>query len=809
MQFSISMLAFALLTAGFLWPTEEAVSGLGLHLTVLWTLLGLLHELQQWWSTDEAHVRRPRFDAIDLGVLLIAIGHVISTLAVFQVEGDRRAALNLTFEWIGLLVAWRVFRSLFQNQQTAAQGIAVVIAMCVGLSCFGIWQHHVFYAEQSEWYRSLRVELDQALASGEASQFARMNEITQQFQEREIPMYGSSRIAWENRLLSSSEPFATFSLANTLAGLLATGLVLLIGQASSTVRERRRASWRSTMLLVIQVCLITYCLILTKSRSAWLGTGVGLGILLLRRIRLSAVQNAFRWLVAGSLITAMAVGIVVAIGGLDKEVILESPRSLQFRLLYWTGTLKMLRDQPLTGAGPGNFRQVYLQHKADESSEEIRDPHNFVLDAWSSSGLIGLSGLLLVIGCTGWRLMQRPTERSRQEIQGDQTRTETEISGARFHRAGHDKIVPHVQKTTVISASVLKQVAPRVRPLRIAAGGILSGFLLHIAWTWFNGSDEWTSEPTRLLLLGGALLLISRGQPSFRPVDSAACLAAASAIMINLLAAGGFEMPAVMITLLMCLAAGIPGDGPQSHFNGKKLSVLWAAGCLAACTVIMRYGLLPVTSAENHIRIGNSFLINVPFPSRALDQFQQAVQADPQSVTPRQRIAEVLSYRLSGAVALRAAETDVAVTETGAKTELSKAEDDSRKLADEALQACENLISADRRNVFSYRLRAEMRWNAGLLHGDDQLQILAIEDLSTATRLYPSSVDAWYRLAERLDTAGADLDDAAKVAAERVLQLENLNRAWGHADRFLTEEQLAKMTMLMRDRRFGRGRSPR
>ena len=53
MRLSIPLLAFALLTAGFLWPTEEAVSGLGLHLTVLWVLLGLLHELQRWWAADE------------------------------------------------------------------------------------------------------------------------------------------------------------------------------------------------------------------------------------------------------------------------------------------------------------------------------------------------------------------------------------------------------------------------------------------------------------------------------------------------------------------------------------------------------------------------------------------------------------------------------------------------------------------------------------------------------------------------------------------------------------------------------------
>ena len=762
MRLSIPLLAFALLTAGFLWPTEEAVSGLGLHLTLLWVLLGLLHELQRWRESDAADARRPRFDGIDLGVLLIALGHVISTLAVFQLEGDRRAALNLTFEWIGLLIAWRIFRCLFQDQQIAAQGIAVVIAICVGLSCFGIWQHHVFYPEQSDWYRGLRTELDQALASGESSHFSRVNEITQLFQEREIPMYGSSRIAWENRLLSSSEPFATFSLANTLAGILATGLVLLIGQASSTVGERRRDSWLSTMLLVIQICLIAYCLILTKSRSAWLGSCVGLGILLFRRIRLSAVQNVFRWLVVGCLLTAAAVGIGVAAGGLDKEVILESPRSLQFRLLYWTGALKMLRNHPLTGAGPGNFRQVYLQYKADESSEEIRDPHNFALDAWSSSGLTGLSGLLLIIGSTCWRLMKRPTELSPPEIRGDQERL----------------------------------AAPRVRPLRIVVGGILSGFLLHIAWTWFNGSDEWISEPIRMLLLGGVSLLISRGKSSFRPLDSTACLAAAAAMMVNLLAAGGFEMPAVMITLLLCLAAGITCDGPQSHSRGKKLSLLCAAACLATGTVIIHFGLLPVTASGNHIRIGNSLLTNARFPSRALEQFQQAQQADPQSVTPRQRIAEVLSYRLAEAAALRAAETKVAGTETGAKTGRSKGDEDNRTLTDEALQACENLISTDRRNSLSYRLRAEVRWNAGLLNDDAQLRNLAVLDLQTAAILYPSSIDAWYRLAEQLDAAGMEHVGAAKSAAERVLQLEELNRTWGHADRFLTEEQLAKINRI-------------
>ena len=58
-------------------------------------------------------------------------------------------------------------------------------------------------------------------------------------------------------------------------------------------------------------------------------------------------------------------------------------------------------------------------------------------------------------------------------------------------------------------------------------------------------------------------------------------------------------------------------------------------------------------------------------------------------------------------------------------------------------------------------------------------------------------------VAARLDAADVAIDDAAVIflaqqlvalrMAERVLQLEELNRTWGHTDRFLTEEQLAKM----------------
>ncbi|HQX50115.1 MAG TPA: O-antigen ligase family protein [Planctomycetaceae bacterium] len=759
MQLSISMFAFALLTAGFLWPTEEAVAGEGLHLVVLWMLLGLFLAAQRWRFPGDAKEACRSIRWLDLGVFLVIVGHLISTIVVFRLEGDRRAALNLTFEWMGLGVAWWILRSLFVDRRVAAQGVAVIVAICVGLSCFGIWQHHVFYAEQSAWYRELRSELDQAIASTDASQFSRRAQISRLFQEQQIPMQGSARVAWENRLLSSSEPFATFSLANTLAGILAVGLVLLLGQASLTSGERKRISWLGMALVILQVSLIGYCLILTKSRSAWLGACVGFGILVVLRNRVSAVQHGFRWLLAGSLLLAGIIGSAAVVGGLDKEVILESPRSLQFRLLYWTGTLKMLREHPLAGAGPGNFRQVYLQYKADETSEEIRDPHNAFLDAWSSSGFIGLAGLVLIVGWMCWWLMKQP----------------------------RDPKIPVEAKSR------------NSQQLWSACGGLILGFLLQAMWTWLNGSDEWIDTPAKMLLLAGIPLLLMRGSLSLRQIDGAACLAAASAMIVNLLAAGGFEMPAVMITLMFCLAAGasqstqandrIPAQRPMGERVG---SLIFASMCLGGFVGVVRFGLLPVTVSRHYQELGNMLLRDIQYPSRALDNFQRAIAADPKNVTPRQRIAEVASYRLSELVALHTAEN----TENLSRRELNTEE---HGLVDQGLLASDDLICCDRRNVFAYRLRSDVRWNASQLTDDSELRELALQDLQAAAMRYPSSVDVWLHLAERLDAMGDSHRKSAQVAVDRVLQLDEINHKWGHADRFLTDTQLATVRRIRGD----------
>ena len=762
MQLSLTMLAIALLTASFMWPAEDAVNGGGLQLVILWMVLGLIHNLRCWRaSTDEsdAESRRASFNLIDAGVLLIVVGHITSTLYVFQIEGDRRAALNLTFEWAGLFVAWRLLRALTSDRLHAIQICQAAIAIGVGLSAYGIWQHHVFYPQQAVWYQNQRGELDQALSQPDGSGIMRVAEIVARFQSEGIPLDGAERILWENRLLSSSEPFATFSLANTLAGILATVLVLLIGQTSTVWTSGQRTRGWQFAILLIQVALLAYCLVLTKSRSAWAGAMGGLLIIAIVQLRTTAARRIFQWGLAGVTAIVFVAGAAAYFGALDKEVILESPRSLQFRLFYWTGALKAMREQPFWGAGPGNFRQVYLEHKADESSEEILDPHNFILEAWSAGGLVGLSGLLILIGSSLRRLTSASAE---------------------------------------VHAQVSLMTVPK-RAGRIVPCGMLLGFAAHWGWQWINGQIFLSDFGPRLLLLTGIIPLAAHKSNRWKPLNRTACLAASASMMVHLLAAGGFEMPAVFLMLLACVALGVGEDSPgRSVAHGKFLSgefqsLFAAAVCLGLAVIVLKLGLIPVSTTDRLILQGDALMHHQHNPRAALSCYLQAADSDPLAVKPRQRIAELETYRLREAVSTFEApeQTGDAVEPQGGLI--------LKNLFSKALESCQMLISTDRRSSFAYRMQVDCLVMGAEIQKDDKLLQKAMQLQKSVVEMYPSSVEEWFELYRVCKLSSPGFGDAyVRSAAERTLQLERINRQWGHRDRYLSDAQL-KMLKLNSD----------
>src|SRR5207302_612447 len=63
--------------------------------------------------------------------------------------------------------------------------------------------------------------------------------------------------------------------------------------------------------------------------------------------------------------------------------------SLDFRWKYWVAAARVFRQHPLTGVGWNNFGLHYLGVRLPEASEEVKDPHNFLVRFFVEAGLIG------------------------------------------------------------------------------------------------------------------------------------------------------------------------------------------------------------------------------------------------------------------------------------------------------------------------------------------------------------------------------------------------------------------------------------
>lgn len=203
----------------------------------------------------------------------------------------------------------------------------------------------------------------------------------------------------------------TFGSPNNLALVLEraapVALALALAAGTSTLVSGRccwgwgrMASTRGFWLLALTVLLVV--LILTWSRGAWLGALVGLAVAArplwgrvgLRR-RLGAVALSLGALAGIVLVTGIErIGQLLRIG--DSGAV--------SRLAIWDSAWRMGRDNWLFGVGPDNFLTHYRAYMRPEAWREpnISHPHNLVLDAWVSLGLIGLLALIAVLALF-WR----------------------------------------------------------------------------------------------------------------------------------------------------------------------------------------------------------------------------------------------------------------------------------------------------------------------------------------------------------------------------------------------------------------------
>jgi len=697
-------------------------------------------------SHGESPLRFTLVDAAVLGLLAMLAVAAVEPLR----EGNARAAWNVLWQWVGLGMGYFLLRQLVRSARDARALIAVMIALGAMLAAYGLWQ----YAWE---FPKLRAE------------YARDPDAVLRRSGLWYPPGSVEREHFANRL-GSVEPLGTFALANSLAGYLAPWLVVLLGiglaarpsppaplpkgEGRSTpspptplpkgegrsgpsptgalAKGQRRARWAAVAAAGGPIGL---CLVLTKSRSAWVATVVGVVLLAVWAWR---GRRRLGWKLPGgvALAGAAVVGLAWAAGGLDAQVIGEATKSLGYRVQYWRSTATMIAEHPLVGCGPGQFQDVYTAYKLPEASEEVADPHNFLLEVWAIGGTPALVALLVMLGGFAWTVAKGPGPEELARPEGNAHATWWVLGGA--------------------LAGVLA-----AWPLGLLGSGMPSLAIL------------WLGLPLGIATIGCLGRWIDRGQFS-------AALAAVGLVvlLVNLLAAGGIGFPGVAGSFWVFLALGQVSVGPhpqplsqkargeadphpqplsqkargevdphpqprsqRARGVGRAGASIGALGCAMLVVLCYQTGYRPVLMAQRHVNLA------LARPEQAEAQLRAAAEADPLWPQPHNHLA-TLAF---------------------ARWQETNAEEDLRQFERETERALERGPRASP----AWEMAGDRYFEAFQRTGAARLREKALDAYRQAVRLYPANATCRAKLALACLAAGDE--DGFQHERATALRLDEQN----------------------------------
>ncbi len=311
---------------------------------------------------------------------LLCLGWFLGATWLAGSGNNPRVGWHGFWQVVALAACFLSARTLLVGPRSQRMALLILLVGCVGLAGQGLHQVFSEFPAQRARY----------LADPEG--------VIAENPDLDLPAGSPMRKRFEDRLLYSSEPYATYALANSLAVLLSGGLVWLWGLgiarwhspstsspelaeslAESSARKPSVPPWAGWGGLALAAGIVALCWFLTRSRVSYVALGVGgLAWYLASDRRSQEQRRLLSWL--------LGVGVVAsALGGMwlwrnDSLVLSEAPKSLSYRLEYWAATLAMLRDHAGWGIGLGNFQNYYPLYKLPQASEIVADPHNWILD---------------------------------------------------------------------------------------------------------------------------------------------------------------------------------------------------------------------------------------------------------------------------------------------------------------------------------------------------------------------------------------------------------------------------------------------
>jgi O-antigen ligase len=193
----------------------------------------------------------------------------------------------------------------------------------------------------------------------------------------------------------------TMSIYMTFAGLIM--LVGLMTLAQLLLRaHRRQVLWALPVLLISIASLV-----MTHTRSAWLGFLAGCGVLF-------GLHKKVFLLTLPLLVLAVFLLVPQAVKTRALSILDRRGITAQERLSMWSSGLRIIRDHPWTGVGMGAMTRVYQRYREPDGpvdpTRRIGHLHNNVMQVAAERGLLGLACWLwiwLAYGCQTWRIYGR------------------------------------------------------------------------------------------------------------------------------------------------------------------------------------------------------------------------------------------------------------------------------------------------------------------------------------------------------------------------------------------------------------------
>ncbi|MCL7425869.1 O-antigen ligase [Streptomyces sp. YS415] len=200
--------------------------------------------------------------------------------------------------------------------------------------------------------------------------------------------------------LVDNRPVGTFAQPNELG--LCAAMILCFGLAMAIVMQRRRHTALS-VVCAIASALALVALVLSLSRGAWIGGGVGLVVLF------ALLRGARRpLLICLTAVSVAVVAFVLAAPATSGSSVFAERLSSIFtgerspydeRPAAWAGAVQQMRESPLLGSGPAAYQAAAARGVAQFTDvRHVDHAHVLYLTVGAEQGALGVAALVTTIG---------------------------------------------------------------------------------------------------------------------------------------------------------------------------------------------------------------------------------------------------------------------------------------------------------------------------------------------------------------------------------------------------------------------------